>query len=71
MANWKNSYKKAVQKALAAHNGYAPTLVLIDIISAYNTSSGDMVLHVYINRAYYLITLYSNGLYGSHVVRIK
>lgn len=71
MADWKKQYKKRVQQALAAHNGYAPALALIDIISVYNTSSGDMVLHVHINRAYYLITLYSNGLYGSHVVRIK
>lgn len=71
MANWENSYKKKVQQALSAYNGYAPTLASIDIVSAYNDSNSDMILHVYINRAYYLITLYSNGLYGARVVRVN
>ena len=70
MANWKNSYKKAVQKALSAYNGYAPVLALIDIFDGYNVSSGDMILHVYVRQAYYLVTLYSNGLYGAHVERV-
>lgn len=70
MANWKNSYKKAVQKALSAYNGYAPALALIDIFDGYNVSSGDMILHVYVRQAYYLVTLYSNGLYGAHVERV-
>ena len=71
MKNWKNSYKKAVQKALSAYNGYAPSLAMIDIFDAYNVSNGDMILHVYVRQAYYLITLYSNGLYGADVHRIK
>lgn len=71
MASWKNSYKKAVQAALARYNGYAPALALIDIYDGYNVSSGDMILHVYVRQAYYLVTLYSNGLYGADVHRIK
>lgn len=71
MANWKNSYKKAIQKALSAYNGYAPALALIDIYEAYNVSNGDMILHVYVRQAYYIVTLYNDGLYGTDVHHIK
>jgi len=66
MTNWRNQYKKDIQKALLNLNGYAPTLKSINIVDVYDKPNGETVINVWVGEQYYIVTLIFGGVQGTY-----
>lgn len=71
MTNWRNRYKKDIQKALLDLNGYAPTLKSINIADVYDKPDGETVINVWVGKQYYIVTLIFGGVQGTYAHHVE